>query len=69
MPALTPLLREQCRRFRMKRMDTTEGELDASFLIEVESLESVQQIVIELRKLDGEAAVTVVDQRPDVGTI
>ena len=53
----------------MKRMDTTEGQLDASFLIEVESLESVQQIVTELRRLDGEAAVTVVDQRPDVGTI
>ena len=68
-PALTQLLREQCRRFRMKRMDTTRGELDASFLIEVESLESVQQIVAELRRLDGEAAVTVVDQRPDIGTI
>ena len=68
-PALTQLLREQCRRFRMKRMDTTEGQLDASFLIEVESLESVHQIVTELRRLDGEAAVTVVDQRPDVGTI
>ena len=68
-PALTQLLRARCRRFRMKRMDTTEGQLDASFLIEVESLESVQEIVTELRRLDGEAAVTVVDQRPDVGTI
>ena len=68
-PAVTELLRERCRRFRLKRVDATGGELDASFLIEVESLESVQQIVAELRRLDGEAAVTVVDQRPDVGTI
>ena len=68
-PALTQLVRERCRRFRLKRVDTTGGELDASFLIEVESLETVQQIVAELRRLDGEAAVTVVDQRPDVGTI
>jgi len=68
-PALTHLVEAHCARFRVKRVDTTESVLDASFLIEVDSIESIQALDSKLRDLDSEIETTIIDYRTDAGTV
>ena len=68
-PALTKLLETHCQRVRFKRVDVAPSSLDASFLIEVDSLDTVQLIERELRQLDQGMTTTIVDNRTDAGAI
>lgn len=67
-PVLTQLLEGHCIRFRLKRADITSSALDASFLIEVDSLGAVEMIEEELRQLDRDVTTTIIDYRTDIGT-
>lgn len=68
-PTLTNLVKEHCARFRVKRVDATDSMLDASFLVEMDSIESIQALDTELRTLDSEIKTTIIDYGTDAGTV
>lgn len=59
--ALTKLLEDHCSLHRLKRLDRTSTSTEACFLIEPRGEDAVSVFETELRKLDDQATVTLLD--------
>lgn len=66
--SVTKIIDENCSRFRVKRYDKSNTQLEICFLVEFYNLDSIQSIESAINKLDHNAKVILLDFKGTVNT-
>ena len=61
--SISRILRDNCTAVNLKRYDETEDMLEASFLVEFESVDNLNEIKTELQELNSAAKITFLDNK------